>query len=303
MALKEAGLEPIAIASSNTNSITAENFAKENNIKKYYKDWKKMLIEEDFDGIVIASRIESTIEILSEAIKYDVPILVEKPVSFDSNSLKKIIKNGHNKILVGYNRRFYNPVKYIQKTVAGQESIIASMTTPEIPTIRKFFDNTSHSIDMLQFIFGEIKIDFLKRNISNGKLIGVVAIFSTKKNGIIQFTGNWGASDNFSLITYLGKKKLELKPYEKLNIFEEMDIIEPTNESPIRTYTPKKIDSIDLETIDIKIKPGFYQQATEFLEMITKNSKPNIGSTLLDAQKTLEICEELIGKFNTHEKS
>ena len=295
MALRKAGLEPIAIASSNLNSSSIEDFAKKNNILKYYLDWKKMLSDESFDGIVIASRIESIIEILSEAIRYEVPVLVEKPAGFHSNSLKEIIKDGHDKILVGYNRRFYKTVKNVKELVKGKESVLVTMTAPEAPTIRKFFDNTSHSIDLLQFLFGDIKVEFTKRIISEGILIGVIAIFSTKQNNIIQFTGNWGASDNFSLITYLRKKKLELKPFEELNIFEEMDIIEPTDESPIRKYIPKKIETIKLDDIDGEIKPGFFQQATEFLQMINTNSPPIIGSTLLDAQKTLEICEELVG--------
>jgi len=64
-ALKESGLEPIAIASSNRNSSSQEKFAVENNIKKSYSDWKNMINEEKCDGIVIAARIESTIEIPS----------------------------------------------------------------------------------------------------------------------------------------------------------------------------------------------------------------------------------------------
>ena len=42
-----------------------------------------------------------------------------------------------------------------------------------------------------------------------------------------------------------------------------MDIVEPTDESPIRKYIPKKLETIKLENIDGKIKPGFYQQAIE----------------------------------------
>ena len=114
-ALREVGLEPIAIASSNPNSSTIENFSKVNNILKYYTCWKKMLGDESYDGIVIASRIESTIEILSESMRYDVPILVEKPVGFSSDSLKKLVETGHDKILVGYNRRFYKTVKYVKE--------------------------------------------------------------------------------------------------------------------------------------------------------------------------------------------
>ena len=297
-ALKQVDLDPIAVASSNLNSTTVEMFALENDITKHYSDWKKMLRDEVFDGILIASRIESTIEILSESIKYNVPILVEKPVSFDSNSLKKIIEIAHDKIIVGYNRRFYKTVNHIKKTISEKkETVLASMITPEIPTLRKFFDNTSHSIDMLRFIFGEIKIDFVKKIISGDKIIGVIATFITEQNDVIQFTGNWGAPDNFSLSTYIEKKKLELKPFEELNIYEGMDIMEPTNESPIRKYVPKIVESIKLENIDSEIKPGFFQQASEFAQMIKTKSKPKNAATLVDAKKTLEICEKLVGKY------
>ena len=94
-------------------------------------------------------------------------------------------------------------------------------------------------------------------------------------------------------ITFISHKKMPT--YEELNIFEEIDIIEPTDESPIRKYVPKKIQTIKLDDVDTKFKPGFFQQMTEFSEMIAKNSPPKFGSTLSDAQKTLEIYEELIG--------
>ncbi len=298
-ALREANLEPIAIASSNLNSTTIENFALENKIVKHYSNWKKMLNDEVFDGILIASRVESTIEILNESIKQNVPILVEKPVSFDSDSLKKIVESAHEKIMVGYNRRFYKTIEYVKKIVdEKKEFALASMITPETPTIRNFFDSTSHSIDMLRFIFGEINVEFVKKIILEDEIKGVIATFTTEQNHIIQFIGNWGASDNFSLSTYIGKKKLELRPFEELNIFEGMDVVEPTDESPIRKYLPRMVESIKLENIDGKIKPGFLQQAKEFAKMIKTDSKSEKASTLIDAIKTLEICEKLVGKYS-----
>jgi predicted dehydrogenase len=297
-ALREVGLEPIAIASSNLNSTNVENFAIKNKISKFFPNWKKMLDEQKYDGILIATKIEHTIEILEESIKYNIPILVEKPVSFDSKSLEKILQVAHDKIMVGYNRRYYRTVKHVKKNVdTKKEFSQSSMIAPETPTIRKFFDNTSHCIDMLHFIFGEIHLEFVKKIIFNDQIRGVVAIFSTEQNDTIQFTGNWGTSDNFSLSTYIGKKKLELRPFEKLKTFEGMDIMEPTEESPIRKYIPKKIETIELETIDGKIKPGFYQQAREFAQMIKTGSKSENAASLIDAKKTIEICENLIGKY------
>ncbi len=297
-ALREAGLEPVAIASSNLSSTNIENFAIENKISKFFSNWKKMLSEQEYDGILIASKIEHTIKILEESIKYNIPILVEKPVSFDSESLEKILRVAHNKIMVGYNRRYYRTVKHVRKNVNGKKEFTLSlMIAPETPTIRNFFDNTSHCIDMLRFIFGEIHLEFVKKIVFEDQVRGVVATFSTEQNDTIQFIGNWGTSDNFSLSTYIGKKKLELKPFEELKIFEGMDVIEPTEESPIRKYIPKKLETIKLETIDGKIKPGFYQQAIEFAKMIETGTKSQNVPSLMDAKKTIEICENLIGKY------
>ena len=297
-ALREAGLEPVAIASSNLNSTNIKKFATENNILKNFSNWKKMLDAQEYDGILIASKIEYTMEILEECVKYNIPILVEKPVSFDSKSLEKILRVAHNKIMVGYNRRYYRTVKYVRNNIdRKQESILSLMIAPESRSIRNFFDNTSHCIDMLRYVFGEITLEFVKKIVFEDQVRGVVAIFSTEQNDTIQFMGNWGTSDNFSLSTYIGKKKLELKPFESLKIFEGMNIIEPTEESPIRKYIPKIVETIELETIDEKIKPGFYQQAKEFAKMINTGSKSENAASLIDAKKTIEICENLIGKY------
>jgi predicted dehydrogenase len=297
-ALREAGLEPVAIASSNLNSTNIKKFATENKILKNFPNWKKMLDAQEYDGILIASKIEYTMEILEGCVKYNIPILVEKPVSFDSESLEKILRVAHNKIMVGYNRRYYRTVKYVRNNIdRKQESILSLMIAPESRSIRNFFDNTSHCIDMLRYVFGEITLEFVKKIVFEDQVRGVVAIFSTEQNDTIQFMGNWGTSDNFSLSTYIGKKKLELKPFESLKIFEGMNVIEPTEESPIRKYIPKIVETIELETIDEKIKPGFYQQAKEFAEMINTGSKSENAASLIDAKKTIEICENLIGKY------
>lgn len=297
-ALREAGLEPVAIASSNLNSTNIKKFATENKILKNFPNWKKMLDAQEYDGILIASKIEYTMEILEGCVKYNIPILVEKPVSFDSESLEKILRVAHNKIMVGYNRRYYRTVKYVRNNIdRKQESILSLMIAPESRSIRNFFDNTSHCIDMLRYVFGEITLEFVKKIVFEDQVRGVVAIFSTEQNDTIQFMGNWGTSDNFSLSTYIGKKKLELKPFESLKIFEGMNVIEPTEESPIRKYIPKIVETIELENIDGKIKPGFYQQAKEFADMINIGLKSENTASLIDAKKTIKICEKLIGKY------
>ena len=299
-ALKKANFEIVAIASSNINSLSHKKFAKKNIIKKSYSDWKEMMNKEKYDGIVIAVRTESTIKILEYAIKQNIPILVEKPASLNSKHIKKIINKSHKMIMVGYNRRFYKTINAVKELISKEENpILASMTTPELSNIKDFFNNTSHSLDILRYIFGEIKLTYVKKLMINNVQKGFVATFSNNKKDIIQFIANWDASDNFSLSVFQNTKKIELKPYEELSIYNGIKIIEPTHINPIRQYNPKLVKKITLEPVDKYIKPGFYQQSCAFLELIENKSKSNVSATLIDAYKNIEMCEKLVGKYKS----
>jgi len=299
-ALKKADFEIIAVASSNTNSASHKIFAKKNIIKKSYSNWKEMMNKEKYDGIVIATRTESTIEILEYAIKQNIPILVEKPISFNSKDIKKIISKSHKMIMVGYNRRFYKTINSVKNLISEEENpILASMITPELSNMKDFFNNTSHSLDILRYIFGEIKLTYVKKLIINNVQKGFVATFSDNKKDIIQFIANWDASDNFSLSVFQNTKKIQLKPYEELSIYNGIDIIQPTDINPIRQYVPKLVEKINLEPVDKYIKPGFYQQSCTFLELIENKTKSNVSATLIDAYKNIEMCEKLVGKYKS----
>ena len=294
-ALRKAGLEVVAVASSNTNSISQKRFAKKNGIKKEFTSWKKMIQEEKYDGIVIATRIQSTIEILLESIKKNVPILVEKPISFESKKIENILEKSHPFIMVGYNRRFYKTVKKIKELVIKEkDQILAVMFAPENLDEKSFLKNSSHSIDILRYIFGEIKLKHKEKIMINKTKKTVTATFTNKKNDLIKLIINWEASDNFSLSIFIRNKKILLKPYEELFIFDEMKIIEPDSTSPIRKYVPKMKKNIKLESADRKIKPGFFQQSKTFAEMIKKKKITKDMATLEDAYKNILLCEKLL---------
>ena len=95
----------------------------------------------------------------------------------------------------------------------------------------------------------------------------------------------------------LRKKQFELKPYETLKIFDDLKVIESTANEPIRKYAPKLMEQIDLEPIDKKFKPGFFQQSNAFSELIKTKKKSNYAATLTDTLHSIEICEKLLGKF------
>ena len=170
------------------------------------------------------------------------------------------------------------------------------MVIPESST-QNFFTNSIHSIDLLRYVFGDIKLEFSEKLIKNKIIHGVSAIFSTKKNDLIQLTGIWNTPANVSLSVFCEKKQFELKPYETLKIFDDLKVIEPTTDEPIRKYVPKLIEQINLEPIDKKFKPGFFQQSIAFSELVKTKKKNNDAATLTDTLHSIEICENLLGKF------
>ena len=150
--LKKIGLEITAIASSRLGSKNSSRIANKFNINKMYDSWKNLLNNELFDGILLASKIEKTYEIIQYALKYKKPILVEKPVSMNSNKLKKLIKNNNKFVLVGYNRRYYESVIFLKNYISKiKEKVIVNISIPERRNIRSFFSNSVHTIDIIHF--------------------------------------------------------------------------------------------------------------------------------------------------------
>ena len=76
----------------------------------------------------------------------------------------------------------------------------------------------------------------------------------------------------------------ELKPLEKLTIYQGIDVIEPTLEQPIRSYVPRIKESF-IESA--KVKPGFDRMYKCFLNLY-KIKK--LIYVILMMQQRLLIC-------------
>jgi predicted dehydrogenase len=74
-----------------------------------------------------------------------------------------------------------------------------------------------------------------------------------------------------------------------------MEVVEPTPETPIRTYTPKMARRVELDQRDRDFKPGFYAQARA-LAAIVRGEDPGPAARLEDAYRVLELAEQLVGE-------
>lgn len=304
-ALRHVGFEVTGV-SSRAGSTRVHDFASRLEIPTVYDDWSDMLDHpEHWDALLIATYPDGTPDVLADALRTNVPVLVEKPVSWSSGRLAELTEVAHDRVIVGYNRRFYRTVQRAQEEVHAGGPVLARLSLPEgvlpakdgpKPYLEPFFEDSCHGLDLVRYVFGDIRIESTYRlHADRGRIGGLAAVFSSTRGDIIQFEGNWGSPANFALSINRSGRRFELCPFEQARVYEGMDIIEPSTSSELRRYVPREVESIDLEAIDLKEKAGFVGQSNALMDMTFGKKPPATAATLEDAMKAVELCEQLVG--------
>lgn len=315
-ALKEAGCVVTAV-SSRPGSKRLADFSKRHKIEAAFDTWEEMLQHsENWDGLVIASHMHVLPAVLERALPLKKPILVEKPVGLTSSLIEPFLSKENGNVLVGYNRRFYKPIQFAKDFVRKNGPVIALMNLPEsilLPAekeksfhyLSRWYGNSCHGIDLLQFIFGKLNITSVDRRKNHeGDLTGLTASLKGERGDLVQLSANWGAPGNFSLTLDTPGKRVELKPFEVATVYEGMDVLQPDKDNPIRRYMPRVVNKINLDDIDLKEKPGFTAQARALRNLIENQERSNVSATLQEAFNVIQICEDLVGiPYPIHEKS
>lgn len=304
-ALRVAGLEVAGVA-SRRESTRVRDFATRHSISRTFEDWEAMLAAgEGWDGLVIATHTDGTADVLAEALRLRIPLLVEKPVAWTSARLEKLA--GAADVIVAFNRRFYRTAQAARDEARGGPPVMAQLSLPESIEIARaggpgrpywepFFSNSCHGFDLLRFVLGPLHVEHVTRHARGGAVHGLAAVLTTERGDVIDVLCNWAVPTNFALAIDRPGRRLELRPFELATVYEGMDVVEPTEETPIRRYLPRLKERITLEKIDATEKPGFVQQATALRDLIERGVMSPIAATMDDALATLRLCEELLGE-------
>ena len=304
-ALQAAGLSVTAVA-AREGSRRLEDFASHHRIPKIWPDWRRMLEEPAlWDALLIATPPDATPGVLEAALPLQVPILVEKPVARSAPQLAALCAQTHSQVIVGYNRRFYRPVERAREEVRQGSPLMAHLSLPEQVDsgvaerrdwLAPFFDNSCHGIDLLRFLFGELRVEHVRHLTQpDGHRRGFVAVLCNRRGDCVQLTANWGAPANCSLILDRPGRRFELRPFEEATVYEGMEVLPPSDAVPIRRYRPRVVERIGVEEVDHREKPGFVQQALALRRMMEGQPPPPEAATLEDARAAIELCEELVG--------
>jgi predicted dehydrogenase len=298
-ALTEAGFEIKTIA-SRPGSVTTQELAMKYHatpLNDFYEVGKS-----DIDAVLIAPASGAIKESIRYLIKQGIPILVEKPVLKETHDFNEIGDLDNEKVMVGYNRRFYSSVQALKSHIDLNQPHSFFFKVPENSwngnldlNGRKNFllDNTVHMIDLLRYLVGEVGFRVQMQGTKSREKLHAINMFveGVDMVGIFQVTFD---SPGAYSVEFNGRGfSSRLQPIEHLSKFDAIEVIEPTSEIPIRRYQPKlSNDQFSISDFDLKYKPGFYQQSRAFADLVN-GKKSHIAANLYDAFKAIELAEQM----------
>ncbi len=167
------------IAVNRAQSELAPAFAKQFGAKRWYLDWKKLLLDEEVDAVYIATPVHLHAEQAIAAAEAGKHVLCEKPMAMNVRECDQMIDacQSHNvKLGVAYYRHFYPVVDRIKAIIKQGEigtPVLAQINAfeqfnpaaddPRAWLLRKdvagggpMFDFGCHRIEVLTNIFGPI---------------------------------------------------------------------------------------------------------------------------------------------------
>lgn len=294
--------------SAHKGSKNIEGFAQRYGVSNLYFDWREMIKEQKPDALVVAISWDQTESIIEEIINLGIPCLIEKPVALSSQALQEIMGRTepfHDRVMVGYNRRFYDFITVVKKALEEKELVSVELNFPEtadrlIQLKSQKIANymlvymTSHWLDLLLFLIGDLKVRWMTRKLNEQKgyteaYNGI--LWSTRYHVPIHLQANFNTPSNVSIAFNFSDSIYKLCPVEILTIYKGMTLVEPTQESPVRRYIPR-IES--QYYADTTYKPGFYNQMKYFIDTYIHEKENNTsGCTLQDALTVTRLCEEI----------
>lgn len=307
VAFRAAGYD-ITTVCARPESPRIQAFADQHNIPSTYDAVSDLLDDRSkWDGLLICVPVKDTINVLTQALSIDAPILVEKPVGYRSADLLPFT-NRELPVIVGYNRRYYRTTEEAKNEVERAAPFIGQMVFPQsirVPDqlsddpgyLEWFYASvTAHGLDMARYIFGELQIEATSRlRNAAGILLGIASTFSTPNGSLIQFTANLEASSNFSITLDWPGRRFELKPLEYATVYEGLEVHGPTAGRSISAYAPKVSRTINLDDVDLEYNPGYVRQAETFAGLI-RGEGSGRAARLEDAYAALVLAEKLAGE-------
>lgn len=285
------------------NGDLAEDYAKRNNVPKWYDNADALINDPDVDAVYIATPPSSHMKYTIDAAGAGKPVYVEKPMGINFSECKKMIiacEESKVPLFVAYYRRalptFLKIKSLIDEKVIGEVLCINISyyakpslkdedesnwrVNPKIAGCGYFCDLASHMFDLLQYFFGDI-VSASGYSANQGKRYQaedmVSAVFNFE-NGV-QGTGLWSfnSGENLDRTEIVGTKG---------------KIIYPTfTGEPFHLIKDVKVDEFDIKYPQHVQKPLIQDIVNDLLGTGKSPSTGNTGS------KTNWVMDKILGRI------
>jgi len=243
------------------------------------------------DVIVVAVTWTETEKIIEPLIELGIPILIEKPVCLTSKRMKEVIKN-HNTdhVMVGYNRRFYPFIEKIKQEIQNNILLSVEVNLPE--KLKKYKEQGVQKLDEYSLLYSASHVMDLLLYLMDGKPTILSSVYLPEHDSInalllstekvpIHFQANFNTPEIPRMTFNFQYKIIELRPIEQY--YETSSLT--------RTSFPSTQLAMDS---NLGFKPGIYEQMEYFIKKyINKEDIPQIGCTMQEALKVIELSEQL----------
>jgi len=302
-AARALGADIVAACTRRADSPNWELFLRHAPNARRVEDGESLLVDPAVDGLVACPDWRVLPQWLDRLLASPMPVLIEKPIGLDLGSVRKSLEKIESDLgskMVGYNRRFYEPVIRLRKRIGegglkAADVVISENTDAHIskhghevvPHLLAFA--SAHTLDLMLHLFGSLEPVAMAPHAEQGE----AAPFKSH-NGILRTMAGvpvslaLNANDPSAAgirCRFDDGMTWHLAPLEVLTIYDGTVVEPATEEFNIRRYTPRVAERQIVET---KTKPGFMGQMSAFL---SGNYGP--GATVEDARRVLQLIEDI----------
>jgi predicted dehydrogenase len=298
-ALRAVGFSIKGISASD-NSISAKKLAESYKIPYCFASSDKLLEEKDlFDALVVAPSSSALFPLINKISKINLPTLFEKPIFVNNGQIKEFetFTDQFDKIMVGYNRRYYKTINFLKQEIQNRGLMSLRMFIPELSSVQNttpkervdtIVNNSVHMLDLFTLltraqlseiqlkVFQPLKGNFLVKLEIGTSICEVV--FGIPNNYLIE-------------VITLDGGVFVLKPLENLVEYQSIKVLEPDLKIPFRRYLPEI--KLEMDAYEGHIKPGFLGQAKALRHLVEFGTIPDESCTLENAAKISRLAFQI----------
>lgn len=249
---------------------------------QYIPNGEALLDCAELDAIVTCLPWDQTSKWLPRIVCSKRPVLIEKPAALTSKDLQFIAEKAYPELsnkIVGFNRRFYEPVQQVLKRrleQGGLKSVEAIWSENLDQHERKYGEaiiphvlafSTSHFLDLLHYLLGDLKLvtKYLREERGyEASFSSIHALLERKKDRspVWLSVNAMDPTPSGIRMRFDDFTTWHLAPLECLRVYEGVKLTIANRETNIRIYTPQ-LKSETLANADLK--PGILSQMKAFL--------------------------------------